>query len=145
MRCPSFGRHTDEEHVSARTPPPPDDILWLKRLSFLDRFLALWILLAMALGILLGCFVPDTHDVLEAATFIGVSAPIGTRFFHDLILTLAAGLIVMMYPILCKVQYEELYLIFKTRRLWIQLAFSLVVNWIIAPLVMVPTRTQSFL
>ena len=45
----------------------------------------------------------------------------------------------MMYPILCKVHYEELHLIFKTRALWIQLAFSFVVNWIIAPLVMVRT------
>jgi len=95
----------------------------------------------MVLGILLGCFVPDTHDVLEAATFIGVSAPIGRSFFRDVILILAAGLIVMMYPILCKVQYEELHLIFKTRTLWIQLAFSFVVNWIIAPLVMVRTQT----
>ena len=50
----------------------------LKKLSFLDRFLALWILLAMVVGILLGYFVPDTDDVLQAATLIGVSAPIGT-------------------------------------------------------------------
>ena len=49
----------------------------IKSLSFLDRFLALWILLAMALGIILGYFVPDVDDVLQAATLIGVSAPIG--------------------------------------------------------------------
>lgn len=49
----------------------------IKGLSFLDRLLALWILLAMALGILLGCFVPSTHEVLQAATLVGVSAPIG--------------------------------------------------------------------
>ena len=49
----------------------------VKSLSFLDRFLALWILLAMALGIILGYFVPDVDDVLQAATLIGVSAPIG--------------------------------------------------------------------
>lgn len=49
----------------------------IKSLSFLDRFLALWILLAMALGIILGYFVSDVDDVLQAATLIGVSAPIG--------------------------------------------------------------------
>jgi arsenite transporter len=52
----------------------------IKKLSFLDRFLALWIFLAMVLGILLGCFVPRTQDVLNTAKLIGVSAPIGT--FH---------------------------------------------------------------
>lgn len=50
----------------------------VKSLSFLDRFLALWILLAMALGIILGYFVPDTQDVLNTADFVGVSVPIGT-------------------------------------------------------------------
>jgi arsenite transporter len=49
----------------------------IKGLSFLDRFLAVWILLAMALGILLGYFVPGTQDVLNTAKLIGVSAPIG--------------------------------------------------------------------
>jgi arsenite transporter len=51
----------------------------VKKLSFLDRFLALWIFLAMVLGILLGCFVPGTQDVLNTAKLIGVSAPIGTH------------------------------------------------------------------
>jgi arsenite transporter len=49
----------------------------------------------------------------------------------------AVGLIVMMYPILCKVKFEQLDLIFKQKGLWVQLGFSFVVNWIIAPLVMV--------
>jgi arsenite transporter len=53
----------------------------LKSLSFLDRFLALWILLAMVIGVLLGYFVPDTNDILNNATFVGVSAPIGTSRF----------------------------------------------------------------
>jgi ACR3 family arsenite transporter len=53
----------------------------IKGLSFLDRFLALWILLAMVLGILLGYFVPQTHEVLNTATFNGVSAPIGNEFY----------------------------------------------------------------
>ncbi len=51
----------------------------------------------------------------------------------------AVGLLVMMYPILCKVKYETLYKVFQERKVWVQIAFSLVVNWIIAPLVMVRT------
>lgn len=53
-------------------------------------------------------------------------------------LTTAVGLIIMMYPILCKVRFEELHRAFYEKSLWIQIGFSLVVNWIIAPLVMVP-------
>jgi len=50
----------------------------------------------------------------------------------------------MMYPILCKVQYETLHDIFRTRQVWIQLGFSLVVNWIVAPLIMVPNLLNPF-
>jgi len=120
----------------------------IKRLSFLDRFLALWIFLSMVLGILLGCFVPGTEKVLNTATFVSVSVPIGTLPFpqdvpRQLNFYLAVGLMVMMYPILCKVKYEELNLIFKEKALWIQLGFSFVVNWIIAPLVMVSPSSPS--
>ena len=60
---------------------------------------------------------------------------------HDVIPDVpAVGLIVMMYPILCKVHFEELNLIFKQRAIWKQLAFSFVLNWLIAPLVMVHTN-----
>ncbi|KAL2199921.1 sodium bile acid symporter family-domain-containing protein [Corynascus similis CBS 632.67] len=93
-------------------------------LGFLDRFLAVWIFLAMLIGILLGNFVEDVGPALQQGTFVGVSIPI------------AIGLLVMMYPILCKVQYEKLHEILKTREIWIQLGFSIVVNWIVAPLFM---------
>lgn len=56
---------------------PAQETSLVKSLSFLDRFLALWILLAMALGILLGYFVPNTQAVLNTAEFVGVSVPIG--------------------------------------------------------------------
>ncbi|BFZ57954.1 arsenicals resistance [Savitreella phatthalungensis] len=94
-------------------------------LGIVDKLLWLWILLAMALGIILGYFVPNTSRALDHAKFVGVSAPI------------AVGLMVMMFPILCKVQYERLHHVFRTREVWRQLAFSIVVNWVIAPLVMV--------
>ena len=55
-----------------------------------------------------------------------------TRDLH-----VAVGLLVMMYPILCKVQYERLHHIFREKHVWIHLAFSVVVNWLIAPLFMV--------
>jgi ACR3 family arsenite efflux pump ArsB len=51
----------------------------------------------------------------------------------------AVGLLLMMYPILCKVQYETLHQVFAHRQIWVQLGFSIVVNWIIAPLLMVST------
>ncbi|CAD0114059.1 unnamed protein product, partial [Aureobasidium uvarum] len=102
----------------------PDKVSAFKGLGWLDRFLAVWILLAMAIGILLGNFVPQTGEALQKGQFVGVSAPI------------AVGLLVMMYPILCKVQYETLHLAFKTRELWIQVGFSIIVNWLIAPFLM---------
>ncbi|KAJ9482026.1 hypothetical protein VN97_g11422 [Penicillium thymicola] len=96
-----------------------------KGLGWLDRFLALWIFLAMAVGIILGNFVENTGPALQKGKFVGVSIPI------------AIGLLVMMYPILCKVRYESLHHVFRERGVWIQIGFSIFINWIIAPLLMV--------
>ncbi|KAL2182387.1 arsenical-resistance protein ACR3 [Thermothelomyces heterothallicus CBS 203.75] len=106
------------------TAPSASRLSAFSSLGFLDRFLAAWIFLAMLLGILLGNFVDDVGPALQKGTFVGVSIPI------------AIGLLIMMYPILCKVQYEKLHEVFKTREIWIQLGFSIVINWIVAPLVM---------
>ncbi|KAF4545989.1 Arsenical-resistance protein ACR3 [Lasiodiplodia theobromae] len=95
-----------------------------KRLGWLDRFLALWIILSMALGIILGNFVPETGSALERGKFVGVSIPI------------AIGLLVMMYPILCAVKFETLHRAFATKELWKQVLFSVIVNWILAPFLM---------
>ncbi|GLA79103.1 hypothetical protein AtubIFM55763_001771 [Aspergillus tubingensis] len=125
--------------AAAQTPSTPNDIekqaspsdspqkkdSAFKNLGLLDRFLAVWIFLAMAIGIILGNFVPSTGPALQRGKFVGVSVPI------------AVGLLVMMYPILCKVRFESLHQVFKTRQIWIQIAFSIVVNWIIAPFFMV--------
>ncbi|GAA5873728.1 hypothetical protein JCM3774_000151 [Rhodotorula dairenensis] len=96
----------------------------LKRLAWLDKLLALWIFLAMAVGIILGEFVPSTSVVLEKVTFVEVSLP------------LAIALIVMMWPILCRVSPMALVPLLRKRQLWQHLAFSVVVNWIISPLLM---------
>ncbi|EJT75215.1 arsenical-resistance protein [Gaeumannomyces tritici R3-111a-1] len=95
-----------------------------KSLGWLDRFLAVWILLAMVLGVLLGNFVPEVGPALQKGKFADVSIPI------------AVGLLVMMYPILCKVQYEVLHRTFSDRGIWKQICFSVFVNWIVAPLFM---------
>ncbi|RMZ84782.1 hypothetical protein DV737_g887, partial [Chaetothyriales sp. CBS 132003] len=93
-------------------------------LGWLDRLLVLWILLAIVIGILLGNFVEGVGPTLQKGKFVDVSVPI------------AIGLLVMMYPILCKVKYETLHRVFAHRQIWVQLGFSIIANWIIAPLFM---------
>ncbi|KAK6539985.1 hypothetical protein TWF694_008818 [Orbilia ellipsospora] len=103
---------------------PESKLFQFRSLGLLDRFLAVWILLAMIIGVLLGNFVEETGPALQKGKFVGVSVPI------------AVGLLVMMYPILCKVQYETLRTLLQKRDLWIQIAFSIFVNWIVAPFLM---------
>jgi Sodium Bile acid symporter family len=55
----------------------------------------------------------------------------------------AIGLLVMMYPILCKVRYETLHLVFRKRAIWVQIGFSIVINWIVAPFLMVSVPSDS--
>nr|WP_305775685.1 ACR3 family arsenite efflux transporter [Pseudarthrobacter sp. NIBRBAC000502770] len=88
------------------------------KLSTLDRFLPVWIIAAMALGLLLGTFVPGLNTVLEAVTIGQVSLPI------------AVGLLVMMYPVLAKVRYDQAHRVIGDRKLMIT---SLVLNWVLAP------------
>jgi len=93
----------------------------LRELSTLDRFLPVWIVVAMAAGLLLGNLVPGLSQVLEAVTIGSVSLPI------------AIGLLVMMYPVLAKVRYTETRRVTDDRGL---LVSSLVLNWIIGPALM---------
>ncbi|KAI1265026.1 sodium bile acid symporter family-domain-containing protein [Xylariaceae sp. FL1019] len=95
-----------------------------KSLGWLDRFLAVWIFLAIVVGILLGDFVPSAPEALNKGKFVGVSVPI------------AVGLLVMMYPILCKVRFESLAEVFAQRGIWKQVGLSVFMNWIIAPFLM---------
>jgi ACR3 family arsenite transporter len=93
----------------------------VQQLPLLDRFLTVWIFLAMAVGVALGTWVPELTQLLSSMTVGTTSVPI------------AVGLIVMMFPPLARVRYEELPRVFRHTRVF---ALSVVLNWVLAPLFM---------
>ena len=110
--------------MSVQTTPavqPPDVRAVVGQLSFIDRYLPLWIFLAMGLGLALGALVPGLPQTLDAIRVADVSLPI------------ALGLLWMMYPVLARVKYEELS---HVGRAWKLFAASLGLNWVIGPTLM---------
>ncbi|GAB7045445.1 ACR3 family arsenite efflux transporter [Catenuloplanes indicus] len=106
--------------MSTTSPSPPETAV-VARLSRLDRFLPVWIGVAMVAGLLLGRGVPGLNTALDAVQIGGISLPI------------ALGLLIMMYPVLAKVRYDRLDTVTGDKRL---LVSSLVINWIVGPAVM---------
>ena len=106
--------------VPVTTPAVPADAV-VAKLSTLDRFLPVWIGVAMLAGLLLGRVMPGLETALQAVQVDGISLPI------------AIGLLVMMYPVLAKVRYDRLDSVTGDRRL---LVSSLLMNWVLGPALM---------
>jgi len=101
--------------------PSPAEAHVVERLSTLDRYLPVWIGLAMVVGLLAGRWVPGLNDALDAVKVASVSLPI------------ALGLLLMMYPVLAKVRYDKLDTVTRDTR---TLVLSLVLNWVLGPALM---------
>lgn len=93
----------------------------MKKLAFIERYLTLWIFLAMFSGLLLGKFIPELPVLINSYNVGTTNIP------------LAIGLILMMYPPLAKVDYAEMPLVFKDKRI---LGVSLLLNWVVGPILM---------
>lgn len=78
----------------------------------------------MIIGVVIGYYAPHVQESFQTVQFGSVSVPI------------AIGLLVMMYPVLCKIQYEQMHIILRNKKIWVQLLISLFLNWIVGPIVM---------
>jgi ACR3 family arsenite transporter len=114
-------RPAPQDQVTPTTGSASPEADVLHNLSLLDRFLPVWILAAMGVGLLLGRLAPPVADALDAVQVGSVSLPI------------AVGLLVMMYPVLAKVRYTETGEVTRDRRLMVA---SLVMNWLVGPALM---------
>ncbi|KIK73605.1 hypothetical protein PAXRUDRAFT_836229 [Paxillus rubicundulus Ve08.2h10] len=125
-----------EKGNSDPSPHPPDEAgrdpeilanppkALFQKLGIFDRLLTPLILICMVIGVVIGEFVPGVQPAFDTVQFNSVSVPI------------AIGLIIMMWPILTKVRYEALGRTLLSKKLWLHMSISLVLNWIIGPFIM---------
>ncbi|EKD05004.1 hypothetical protein A1Q2_00703 [Trichosporon asahii var. asahii CBS 8904] len=111
-------------HDQFSSGPSASTTALLAGLSWLDRLLAPFVLLAMIIGVVIGKFAKNVEVVLQGASLNGVSIPI------------VVGLLVMMWPILTKVQYERLPQMLRKGHIWRQVTLSIILNWIVGPFIM---------
>ena len=116
-KCGTESTRTSRETMHSTAPASTDSPVAAK-MSTLDRFLPVWIIAAMALGLLLGRLVPGLAEALDSVKVADVSLPI------------AIGLLVMMFPVLAKVRYDETGKVLADKKLMIT---SVVINWVAAP------------
>ncbi|KAG8774383.1 hypothetical protein FRC12_002022 [Ceratobasidium sp. 428] len=113
-------------------------------LSFLDRYLAVFILLSMISGVLVGVYKVFSEDADELKSLLihrgaqeeEIQRTFSGTSWQGTSIPILIGLLVMMWPVLTKVQYECLPTIFSRRDIWIHVSISLVLNWVVAPLIM---------
>jgi ACR3 family arsenite transporter len=113
VQAPELGTAEEEPYVNP-----------IMKLSFIDRYLSMWIILTMVLGVLVGYYSPTAPAALNSVQIINVGLPV------------AFGLWFMMWPVLVKVKYETFGKILRMKGTWKQISFSMAANWLIGPFIM---------
>ena len=111
----------NEEDLSREPTPYVNPLMML---SFIDRYLSVWIILSMVIGVIVGYYSPSAPSVLNSVQILNVGLPV------------AFGLWFMMWPVLVKVRYEKMGEIFRMKGTMTQICVSMAANWLIGPFVM---------